>query len=100
MACSCTAPETGISPWRAFERQVHMLRRIGDAEVEMDLFEKRIGSGRNVVAAIPGADVKHGAVASGGKRPVEPGMDQQSAVADFAFEQARQWRVTSCGPQL
>src|SRR5260370_14868882 len=99
-ARSCAAPEAGISPRRAFERQMHVLRRNGNAKVEMDYLEKRMGAGGNSLAAIIGADMKHGTVAAGGKTLVEADIGQQPAVVDLAFEKARKWPVPGRRPQL
>ena len=79
---------------------MHMLLGNGDAEVKVDQFEKRVRSNRDGAAAIVAADVKNDAVASGGERPAEIGVDQQSAVINLAFQKEGEVRVLGYGPKF
>src|SRR5262249_27844307 len=57
--------EARIAPWRAFERQVIVLRRVGNAEVETDDIEERHGRQSNALRAIKAGDLKNRDVAAG-----------------------------------
>src|SRR5262249_10657758 len=52
------AAEARIAPRRAFERQVIVLRRIGDAEMEANGVEERHGRQSNALRAIKVGDLE------------------------------------------
>src|SRR5262249_56181584 len=60
-----TAAEARVAPRRAFERQVIVLRRVGNAEVEADDIEERHGGQSNALRAIKTGDLKNPDVAAG-----------------------------------
>src|SRR5262249_10591911 len=59
------AAEARVAPRRAFDRQVVVLRGVGNAEVEADDIEERHGRQSNALRAIKAGDLKNRDVAAG-----------------------------------
>src|SRR5262249_56119550 len=58
------AAEAGVAPGRAFERQMIVLGRLGDAEIEADDVEERHGGQRHSLPAVIVRDMKEGDIAA------------------------------------
>src|SRR5262249_37403345 len=78
------AAEAGISPGRALERQVVVLRRVGDAEAEVHDVEDRHCRQRDAGEAVVVADLEDGGIAAGGEGLRQLGLFEQAVAGDAA----------------